>query len=171
MCKTKWWFLAGVFSVLIIMLAGWIGEVQSQEKYPTRAIDIIVPFSAGGSTDLTARVVSAYLRKKWGVPVNVINKSGGNTVPAGLEVYSAKPDGYTLLLDGTPSFSMLPAVVKNLPFDLMKRTFFASIGICPLIFSVHPDSPFQNMKDAEAEAKKDPENFTWTSLGGQICRP
>jgi len=48
----------------------------------------------------------------------------------------------------------------------MKRTFFASIGICPLIFSVYPGSPFQSMKDAEAEAKRDPEDFTWTSLGG-----
>ena len=166
MSKRKVCCWIALFMLGAIAAAGWTGEARAQEKYPSRAIDIIVPFSAGGSTDLTARVVSAYLRKKWGVPVNVVNKPGGNTVPAGLEVYSARPDGYTLLLDGTPSFSMLPAVVKNIPFDLMKRTFFASIGICPLIFSVHPGSPFQSMKDAEAEAKRDPEDFTWTSLGG-----
>jgi tripartite-type tricarboxylate transporter receptor subunit TctC len=156
----------GLFLLLTIVAAGWAGEARSQEKYPSRAIDIIVPFAPGGSTDMTARVVSAYLKKKWGVPVNVVNKPGGNTVPASLEVYTAKPDGYTLLLDGTPSCSMLPAVVKNIPFELMDRTFFASIGICPFIFSVYPGSAFKSMKDVEAEAKKDPENFTWTSLGG-----
>lgn len=166
MRKAKRWFLVGLWSVLVIMSTGWIGDVQCQEKYPTRGIDLIVPFAPGGSTDLAMRVVSTYLRKKWGVPVNVISKPGGNTVPASLEVYKAKPDGYTLLGDGTPSCSMLPVVVKNIPFEIMDRTFVGSFSINPFVFSVHPGSPFKSMKDAEAEAKKDPENFTWASLGG-----
>jgi len=166
MCKSKKWVLAALFSILIIISAGWVERVQPVEKYPTRAIDLIVPFAPGGSTDLTMRVLGTYLRKKWGVPINVVNKPGGNTVPASLEVYTAKPDGYTLLADGTPSCSMLPIVVKNIPFEIMDRTFVGSFSINPFVFSVYPGSPFKSLKDAEAEAKKDQENFTWTSLGG-----
>jgi tripartite-type tricarboxylate transporter receptor subunit TctC len=143
-----------------------VERAQCQPKYPTRAIDVIVPFSPGGSTDLTVRVVTTALKKKWGVPVNVVNKPGGNTVPASIEVYNAKPDGYTILGDGTPSCSMLPAVVKKIPFEVMDRTFLGSIGICPFVFSVAPSSSIKSIKDAEAEAKQNPDEFTWTSLGG-----
>ena len=90
-----------------------------RRKIPTRPIDIIVPFSAGGSTDLTARIEAAYLSKKWRVPVNVVNKPGGNTVPACFEVYRSNPDGYLLLAGGNGSASMLQNAVKNLPFRVM----------------------------------------------------
>lgn len=164
MCKAKWW----LFTILLIifLLTGWVAQVQSQEKYPTRAIDLIVPFAPGASTDLVARIAADYLNKIWKVPVNVINKPGGNTVPACLEVYSAKPDGYTLLVDNNPSSSMTPIVVKKLPYKIMDRAFIAIISEVPMVPIVHSGSPFKSLKDLEIEAKKDPENFTWTSLGG-----
>jgi len=151
--------------ILAVFLGVERGQCQ-QPKYPSRAIDVIVPFAPGGSTDLTVRVATNALKKKWGVPINVVNKPGGNTVPASIEVYNAKPDGYTILGDGTPSCSMLPAVVKKIPFEVMDRTFLGSIGICPFVFSVAPSSPIKSIKDAEAEAKRNPDEFTWTSLGG-----
>lgn len=167
MCQRKNWFVLSLLSfTLIMMLNGWIGEAQSQPKYPTRAIDIIVPFAPGASTDLVSRITGAYLNKKWGVPVNVINKPGGNTVPACLEVYNAKTDGYTLLADNNPSSSMLPIVVKDLPFKVMDRTFIAMTAITPMIIIVPSTSPIKSVKELEAEAKKSPETFTWTSLGG-----
>lgn len=164
MCKAKWW----LFTILLIifLLTGWVAQVQSQEKYPTRAIDLIVPFAPGASTDLVARIAADYLNKIWKVPVNVINKPGGNTVPACLEVYSAKPDGYTLLVDNNPSSSMTPIVVKKLPYKIMDRAFIAIISEVPMVPIVHSGSPFKSLKDLEIEAKKDPESFTWTSLGG-----
>lgn len=164
--KKKCFFSVLLSLIIIFLLTGWVGQVQSQEKYPTRAIDIIVPFGPGGSTDLVTRVLAAYVKELWGVPVNVVNKPGGNTVPACLEVYGSKPDGYTLLGDCSPSSTMLPAVVKNLPFKIMDRTFIASASIFHLIYMVPANSPFKSLKDLEAEAKKDPENFTWASLGG-----
>ena len=152
--------------ILFILSMGWVSQIECQEKYPTRAIDIIVPFSPGGSTDLGARIVSAYLKTKWGVPVNVVNKPGGNTLPACVEVFQAKPDGYTILADGLGSSSMLPLVVKELPFKVTDRTFIAAMSHFPFVFAVAPDSPFKNLKDLEAEAKMDPGSFTWASLGG-----
>ncbi len=65
MNERKRWFLGGLLSVLILlMFLGWVSPGQSQPKYPTRAIDILVPFAPGGSTDLVSRVTAAYLKKK-----------------------------------------------------------------------------------------------------------
>lgn len=160
MWKGMAWCLLG--SLLLTL----VGTVHSEEKYPTRPIDIIVPFSAGGSTDLTARIEAAYLSKKWRVPVNVVNKPGGNTVPACFEVYRSNPDGYLVLADGNGSASMLQNAVKNLPFKVMDRTFIAMTALIPDVIMVPPDSPFKSLKDVEAAAKESPEKLTWTSLGG-----
>jgi tripartite-type tricarboxylate transporter receptor subunit TctC len=167
MYQTRKWVLSSLLCATIILpLAGWVERVQSQEKYPTRSIDIFVPYAAGGGTDLVNRVMAAYLKKKWGVPVNVVNKPGGNTVPACVEVYNAKPDGYTLLGDSTGSASMLPIVVQNLPFKIIDRTFIATMSFLPLVFIVPSASQLKTLKDHEAEAKRDPDNFTWASNAG-----
>jgi tripartite-type tricarboxylate transporter receptor subunit TctC len=166
MYQRKKFFSMILFSVLILFITVWTGQVGAQEKYPTRGIDIIVPFTPGGATDLVERVLASYLNRKWGVPINVINKPGGNTVPACLEAYNAKPDGYTLLGDSNPSSSMLPIVVRNLPFKIMDRTFIAIAAVTPMIIIVPSSSPIKSLKELEGEAKKGPETFTWTSLGG-----
>ena len=166
MQSLKRYFIVGLLLCSVLVLSVGVGRIECQPKYPIRSIDVIVPFSPGGSTDLTVRVVTGALKKKWNVPINVVNKPGGNTVPASIEVYNAKPDGYTVLGDGTPSCSMLPAVVKKIPFEVMDRTFLGSIGICPFVFSVIPSSPIKSLADASDEARKNPEEFTWASLGG-----
>jgi tripartite-type tricarboxylate transporter receptor subunit TctC len=108
---------------VVLFFSLWAGETQAQVKYPTRAIDLICGFSAGGGTDTNARVVADWLRRKWGVPLNVINKPGGGSIPANLEVYSAKPDGYTLMADCQSSAGMLEVSGVKLPFKVMDRSF------------------------------------------------
>ena len=166
MCKGKKWFLLFLLFAISIGIFTWAEQVQSQDKYPTGPIDIIVPFGAGGSTDLHNRVMATYMHKKWSVPVNVINKPGGNTVPGCLEVYHALPDGYTLLADAPSSSSQLEVVVKNLPFKVMDRTFIGMFSSDPFTINVPPNSPFKSLKDLEVEAKRNPGKFSWVSLGG-----
>lgn len=149
-----------------VMLILGIGGAVAQEKYPSKAVELIVPFAAGGSTDLGGRVLARELEAKWGVPVRIINKPGGNTVPAVSEVMRSKPDGYTMLVDGPPQSSMLETVVRNLPFKTTDRTFVAITAYTPMKFVVPYDSPFKTLKDAAEAVKKDPGTFTWTSLGG-----
>jgi tripartite-type tricarboxylate transporter receptor subunit TctC len=139
---------------------------RSQEKYPARAIDIIIPFAPGAGTDLSNRIAAGFLKQKWGTPVNVISKPGGNTVPACLEVYSSKPDGYLILGDSVPSSSLLSVVVKQLPFKVKDRTFIGVANVTAMLLMVPSSSPIKTLQDAIAEAKKDPASFTWTSLGG-----
>ncbi len=159
--------LVGLITVLItLLLIGGNKQAQSQSKYPTRAIDIIVPFGPGGGTDLVMRVLAANMKNKWGVPVNVVNKPGGNTVPACLEVFKSKPDGYILLADSTPSATMLPVIIKDLPFKIMDRTFVASVSIFNLVMMVPSTSPIKSLKELAEMAKKDPGKFTWNSGGG-----
>ncbi|MBX9840787.1 MAG: tripartite tricarboxylate transporter substrate binding protein [Xanthobacteraceae bacterium] len=143
-----------------------IGNAAAQEKYPTKAVELIVPFAAGGSTDLGGRVLAQQLEAKWGVPVRIINKPGGNTVPAVSEVMRANPDGHTMLMDGPPQSSMLETVVRNLPFKTTDRTFVAIAAYTPMKFVVPHESPFKTLKDAAEAVQKDPNTFTWTSLGG-----
>lgn len=154
-------FLAG--SLFLIL---GVSHAAAQDKYPSKAIELIVPFAAGGSTDLGGRVLAQQLEAKWKVPVRIINKPGGNTVPAVSEVMRASTDGYTLLMDGPPQSSMLETVVKNLPFKTTDRTYVAIAAYTPMKFVVPYDSPFKTLKDAADAVKQDPSTFTWTSLGG-----
>jgi tripartite-type tricarboxylate transporter receptor subunit TctC len=165
MKKRDRWVRAITIAIFILLLGGWDNLALSQPKYPTRAIDLIAPFAPGGVTDLVARVMAPNLSAEWKVPVNVINKPGGNTIPANLAVMQSPPDGYTLLVDNQTAF-MLPVIVKDLPFDLMNRTFLPTIADTPFILIVPSSSPHHKLTDLIAAVKKDPESFTWTSLGG-----
>jgi tripartite-type tricarboxylate transporter receptor subunit TctC len=146
-----------------VSMAAW--SAQAADTYPSRAIEIISGFGTGGTSDLVARMVANYLGDKWGVPINVVNKPGGNTVPAQVEVYSAAPDGYTLYSDNIGSTSMLATSVPNLPFDVAERTFISMITSNAMLMYVGADSPLKSLQDVVDEARKDPEHFTWTGVG------
>jgi tripartite-type tricarboxylate transporter receptor subunit TctC len=151
----------------LLALAAFGGlDASAQTKYPTKPVELIVPFVAGASTDSGARVIAQVLEARWGVPVKVVNKPGGNTVPAVTEVMAARPDGTTMLVDNIASSAMLDTVVKNLPFKVVDRTFVAVTAYTPMMFIVHPDSPFKTLREVADALKKDTETFTWTSLGG-----
>ncbi len=158
--------IAGLLIGLSLFIAvGVPDQAQSQEKYPSRAIDIIVPFNPGGSTDLSTRILTDFLKTKWGIAVNVINKPGGATVPANLEVYKARPDGYTLFADNTSSNVTLEIAIKDLPFKVMDRTFVAMHSASPYIITVPAASPYATLKDLLDDFKRDPEKFTYVSAG------
>ena len=154
-----------LFVLTIFVTTGWVGQAQSQEKYPTKAIDLICPFSPGGTTDLWGRITADFLKKKWGVPVNLINKTGGAGVPANLEVHQAAPDGYTMLTENQSSCSFHEISIKNLPYKTLDRTFVALLAVTPSVIICTPSLPWKNLKDLEADAKKDPGNFTWATTG------
>ncbi len=158
--------LLGLFLVAVIILTGSLNPVQSQEKYPVRPVDIIIPFAPGAGTDLSNRIAATFLKQRWGVPVNVISKPGGNTVPACLEVYTSKPDGYLILGDSVPSSSLLSVVVKQLPFKVKDRTFIGVQNVTAMLLMVPSSSPIKTLQEVISEAKRDPGSFTWTSLGG-----
>lgn len=167
MLKRRQRYLGVILCVLfILLLSGWAERVHSQDKYPTRAIELIVPYTPGGGTDIYARQTANYLKKMWGVPVNVVNKAGGRGIPAILEVYQATPDGYTMLQDGSSSASMLivaTADTKDLPFEVMNRTFVAIHSYNPFVVFVPSTSPFKTLKDFIEEARKNTKEISYTA--------
>lgn len=154
----------------IVMAAGFVAasaaSAQAQTKYPNRPIDIIVPFAAGGSTDLSARTTAAFLTKRWGVPINVINKPGARGIPQQQELYRASPDGYTLFEENPTTNTFLAAAMgKDLPFNVYDRTFLGMNSGTAFTVIVAPNSPYKSLTQLLEDAKQHPERISYTSQG------
>jgi tripartite-type tricarboxylate transporter receptor subunit TctC len=145
------------------------------QSYPSKPVEIIVPWGPGGGTDLCMRVIAKYTTQKLGVPVTVVNKPGGGGLVAIREVLtSATPDGYTLLAETHGGSSMVGAFndPADVPFDWRKRTWIAMVDKDIVIYLVKADSPWATLRDVAAAAKTDPAKFRWSSTGrGGIAIP
>lgn len=151
--------------IALITLVGPYGNALGAEKYPTRSVDLIVPFTAGAATDMVTRFMAEELTKKWKQPVNVINKPGGNTVIATQFVMSAVPDGYTLLADATPS-SSAQLGIKGLPYEVLNRTFLGGLFLIPMVITVSADSPWKNLHELAEAGRKNPASMIWGAVAG-----
>ncbi|OZM79422.1 tripartite tricarboxylate transporter substrate binding protein [Pseudonocardia sp. MH-G8] len=148
-----------------MLLASCAAQDEPIGSYPSRSIDYVVPFSAGGSTDIAARAAAEALSDELGVPVNVINKPGADQIIGVSSVRSAAPDGYTLLADGAGS-SSIQGLLPYLPYDWSDRTFVAKFAQGPHVYVVGGDAPFQDYDAVVAVAKADPDHFTVGWIGG-----
>jgi len=156
---------AGLLTITAVFVAVSAGYAAGPEKYPRKTITIIVPFAPGGAVYLGARLLADFLSKDWEVPVNVVTKEGGNTVIGTLEMMKSKPDGYTVLCDNNASCSF-QVVLPDLPYKIQDRTYLANYVVSPMVLTVNGKSPWKDLRDVAAAAKKDPQNFKWGSLGG-----
>ena len=151
--------------LFVSMLAGLTGHATAGEvAYPKRAIDVVVPISAGGFTDTLARTVTPYLSKKWGVPINVVNKPGGSGVIGTMAVLASAADGYTIVYDGH-TIPAVTAVQANCPFKWDEPAPIAKMLSGPLAFAVPADSPWRTLKEALEDIRKDPESIK-AGVGG-----
>ena len=153
----------------MIALAGPASAV-SPDAYPNRSIRLVVPFVAGGSTDIVARLVAQKLTEKWDKQVVVDNRSGGNGA-IGMEIVAhATPDGYTLVLGYIANLGTGPALNPKLPYDAIKD--FAPIShivTAPSIAVLHPGVPAKNLQELIALARVKPGAIAWgTSAIGSI---
>jgi tripartite-type tricarboxylate transporter receptor subunit TctC len=147
-------------------LAALMPGVGAAQEYPTRPIELVVPFVAGGGTDLTARLVADYLGKKWGQPVLVVNKPGGGGVPgARAALKEARPDGYTALVDIHTTSSMLIGAWKTPPLTLADRKYAGRIVRDPMVFAVKADAPWKSFKEFSDWAKANPGELVWSTAG------
>ena len=152
---------------LLTFLFSALGTAQAQ-NYPSKTVRLIVPFAAGGSTDIMGRLVAQKLSESWGQQVIVDNRPGGSTVIGTDIVAKSAPDGHTLLVTPAP-FTIVPSLLKKLPYDPAKD--FAPITLInttPLVVIVHPGVPAKNIKELVALAKARPGvlNFGSSGSGG-----
>ena len=152
---------AALFVLLIGALPGIDAGAQSAstgsgQAYPSRPVRLIVPQSAGGSTDVVARVIVQRMTESLGQNVIVDNRPGAGSVNGTDLVAKATPDGHTALVVAA-SFSINPAIRKNLPYDPMRDfTPVSQLVRLPHILVVHPSVPVTSVKELIALAKTKP---------------
>jgi len=134
--------------------------------YPTQNVRIIVPFTPGGGTDLTARIVADALSKAWGQSIIVENRPGAASQIGIDYVAKAKPDGYTLLWSSADGISVLPAVKPKMPYKIPESfEFVSTFSSFPLILGVYSKLPITNMKEFIDYAKANPGKMHYSSSG------
>ncbi|MGV2862461.1 Bug family tripartite tricarboxylate transporter substrate binding protein [Achromobacter sp. ESBL13] len=138
----------------------------SQAAWPEKPITLIVPWAAGGSTDILARVLSEGLTQSLGQPVIVENRSGASGNIGTTFVARAKPDGYTLLVGSMSTHTMNQALYSNMPFDGVKDfTPIAELALVTNTMVVHPSVPANNVKEFIAYVKDRPDAVAYASAG------
>ncbi|MBO1076158.1 Bug family tripartite tricarboxylate transporter substrate binding protein [Roseomonas marmotae] len=141
-----------------------IGPARAQQAYPSRSVQLIVPYAAGGPTDIFARAISAPLSGLWKQPVVVDNRPGGGTMIGAAAASQAAPDGYTLLLTAF-GFVMNPLMMRDLTFDPKAMVPIAQIGVSIGVLYVRKDLPADNLQEFIAFAKKQRGGVSFGSSG------
>ena len=157
---------AMALSGLMLAALAASGIASAQERYPTKPVRVIVPFPAGGPTDIVGRVIAGKLSELLGQQFVVENRTGGGG-NIGTEVAAKAPaDGYTLLVATVSTHAINPGLFKKLPYDPVKDFApIAQVGVTPTILSVHPSIPVKDLKGLVALAKANPGKLTYGSAG------
>ena len=141
----------------------------SAQAYPTKAIRVIVPYAAGGTSDILARQIGPKLTEAWGQPVVVENKPGANGNVGADFVAKSAPDGYTLLLTDLGGLVISASVYPKLPFNPSRDfTPVVMVSYSPHVLAVNPEVKVKDVKELVALAKAYPGklNFAISGIGG-----
>jgi tripartite-type tricarboxylate transporter receptor subunit TctC len=157
----------------LLKLAGTVAAVAAAPKllaadsYPSRPLRWIVPFPAGGSTDLIARLLGEWLAARLGQPVIIENKPGAGTNIGVQAAVNAAPDGYTLLF-AVATNAINPSLYKSLPFDFQRDIApVAGLAELPLVMDVTPSLPVKTVPEFIAYAKANPGKINFASFGAR----
>jgi tripartite-type tricarboxylate transporter receptor subunit TctC len=154
--------LNGLLAIGLFALALTAGA----QAWPSKPVRMIVPFAAGGATDVVARQLAAHLQQALGQSFIVENRTGANGNIGADFVAKAAPDGYTILVADLGTFTSGPAVTPNLPFDPLGD--FAPITMLvgsPYGLAINPSVPASNLRELLAYAKANPDKFNYAMLG------
>src|SRR5438067_2734668 len=155
--------------ILAALLACFASAAAQAQTYPSKPIRLIVPYAAGGTSDILARQLGPKLSETWGQPVVVENKTGANGNVGADFVAKSTPDGYTLLLTDLGGLVISASVYPQLPFNPAKDfTPVAMVSYSPHVLAVHPSVPVKNVKELVQHAKANPGklNFAVSGIGG-----
>jgi tripartite-type tricarboxylate transporter receptor subunit TctC len=156
-----------LISAALVLAASWaFAGAKAEEKYPFKPVRIIVSFSAGGPTDIVARVMGAKMGDLLGQQFVVENRVGAGGNIGADQVAKSPPDGYTLLMATVSTHAINPGLYRNMPYDPV-RDFapVSQIGVTPTLLSVHPSLPATDVKSLVALVKQNPGKYTYGSSG------
>ncbi len=155
----------GLLAAALSAVAVCAGPMGAHAAYPDRPITLLVPFAAGGPTDIIARIISVAFQKSLGQSIIVENRGGAAGNIGMTMVARAAPDGYTLLLTST-AIAVNPALFKTLAYDPIKSFVpITELVNAPNVFVVNAKSGFKTIADMVAAAKAAPGKFNYSSPG------
>jgi tripartite-type tricarboxylate transporter receptor subunit TctC len=159
---------AAVWGLVLLSALVAVGPVTAQEPFPSRPLQLVVPFPPGGVADLHARPLAPVLERVLKQPVAVVNKAGAAGAVGMQFVASGKPDGYTLLL-ALSSISIIPEVdrlfARPPAYTRDQLAPIALLSADPTVLVVRASSPWKTVADLVADAKKRPGAITFSSSG------
>ena len=144
-------------------------SLPAHAQYPGKPIRVVVPFAAGGTSDILARAIGPKLTEAWGQPVVVENRTGANGNVGAEFVAKSAPDGYTMLLSDVGALAINPSVYPEMPFDPAKDfSPIVMVSYSPHVLAVHPSLPVKDVKELIAYARANPGklNFANSGTGG-----
>jgi len=149
-----------------LAVLGALNAPAAAQSWPEKQVNFIVPFSAGGTTDLFGRLLAQHMQQKFGKPFIVENRAGaGGNLGAGM-VAKAAPDGYTFLVGTVSTHAINPFLYSKLPYDTVKDFQPVSlIARLPNILVVHPSLPANNVAELIAHLKANPDKLSYGSSG------
>ncbi len=162
---------SALLSTVIIAATAIVAPLARAAEYPVRAIKLVVPYAAGGPTDVLARLVADYLGRDLKQTTVVENKPGAQGAIAAEMVSRADPDGYTLFVTAASIMVVNPALYKKLPSHPQKDPRMLTVVTdLPVVMEVHPSVPAKTVKEFVAYAKANPGklNFGSAGTGGTI---
>jgi tripartite-type tricarboxylate transporter receptor subunit TctC len=152
------------WALALAAAVAFTGGALAADAFPTSPVKVVVPYGAGGTGDVVARILGDKVGAELGQPVVVDNRSGGGGIIGAQAVKTAKPDGYTLLQLAT-AHVILPSL-QQVPYDLAKDyTPVFGITTSPLVFAVHSKSGIQTVADLVKLAKSRPKGLNYASGG------
>jgi tripartite-type tricarboxylate transporter receptor subunit TctC len=138
----------------------------AQQPYPNRPVRMIVPLAPGGTTDIMARIISTHLATALGQPVVAENRAGAGGVVGTEVVAKSPPDGYTILIISTDTYTTNAVIYNNLPYDSRKDLRALSmLGASPSMLTVHPSLPAKSVKELVALSRSKPKELNYGSGG------
>jgi len=153
---------AGAISVVLAALMSLPAVAQT---FPAQTVRIVVPYSAGGSPDVIIRVVAQELSLKWGHPVIIDNKPGGNTIIGVTDVVKSPADGHTLLFTTDGTFLLNPIYYKSLPYSMKDLTPVSLLATAPHVLVASKSVPVTNVKEFVEWVKKNPGKAKYGATG------
>ncbi len=151
---------------LMALVAAGAAPAAAQTEFPTQPVTMVVPFAAGGSTDLVARIVAQRMSQELGQQVLVDNRGGAGGMLGATAVAQAQPDGYTILMGTIATHALSASLYTNPPFDPVAD--FAPVAwlvTVPNVLTVNPQFPAQNVEELIALLKEKPGEYAYASSG------
>jgi len=155
--------ITSIILLAMICLVFVVPNVFAQEVYPSREIELMIPWSVGGATDISFRTFLSVLPKYLKVPVVIVNIPGGGAVPGYAEAMTKKPDGYYIVAWATPSITKTHMSVT--PYDYQTFVPIINLTNAPCWIMVPANSPYKTLNDLVNAAKKQPGNVTMGNAG------